>query len=186
MVRSEAVIRSSWIYPHARRTRHRLILCVLPKEDKAKMCAIAKKNDVPENLQTARIVPLEIGGNTVQHNLILLRRQCHKAYDAGQCSINAMSKVAEELGAGGFLRFRYASRYIRTAALRRPSPRRHLHSKDTLQQVSEFARKCWFVRATSVINEQLSGSGLTQDERAYLSITRAELTRRRVRRRSCQ
>src|SRR5436189_5929635 len=48
------------------------------------------------DLQTAHIIPLEIGGLTNNGNLIVLCKTCHRDFDSGQCSIKFMMQIAND------------------------------------------------------------------------------------------
>jgi hypothetical protein len=129
-------------------------------------------------VDTAHLIPLEIGGTTVCENLLLLCKKCHGLFDSGCVSIHAMSEVANEWRRG-----------IVSASPRpplddvRPSAPTFTEPPGSLQgvldKVSGFQTQRKYVKATDLIDQYSANSLLANSERYYLLIKRAELTRRR-------
>jgi len=129
-------------------------------------------------VDTAHLIPLEIGGTTVCENLILLCSGCHERFDTGRVSIHAMSEVANEWRRG------MVSASPRPALddMRPPSPTftEPLGSiRGVLHKISDFQTQRKYVKATKFIDQYLANSRPINSERYYLLIKRAELTRRR-------
>lgn len=129
-------------------------------------------------LDAAHIIPLEIGARTTEDNIILLCKPCHNYYDCGHLSINAMSKVAEEWRGG-----------ISPKKTRKPLSSFHPPKPsitlppDSLRKifdaVLQMQRERKFVKAIRAVVRELENDNLTETERIYLQIKRAELFRRR-------
>lgn len=128
-------------------------------------------------MDAAHIIPLEIGAQTTDDNIILLCKPCHKDYDSGHLSINAMSKVAKEWRAGIILKkTRKPLASIQTPKSSITPP------PDSLRTISDAVlkrqRKRWYRKAIGVIKRTLDNDNPTATERIYLQIKRAELFRR--------
>jgi hypothetical protein len=129
-------------------------------------------------LDAAHIIPLEIGARTTEDNIILLCKPCHKYYDCGHLSINAMSKVAEEWRRG----ISPPKKRKPLSSIHPPKPSITLPPdslRKTFDAILQMQRECKFVKAIEAVSTELDNDNLTETERIYLQIKRAELFRRR-------
>jgi tetratricopeptide (TPR) repeat protein len=130
-------------------------------------------------VEAAHIVPLEIGAMTNEENLILLCRSCHRFYDTGHLSIRSMMDVARD----------WRSKII-PVPLRSPiipvSPTNAVLSPPPpaiasfLEELLPLQRLRHYKKAIEQIDGFRKNSTLGWPEYIYLSIKRAELTRRRA------
>lgn len=129
-------------------------------------------------LDAAHIIPLEIGARTNEDNIILLCKPCHKYYDCGHLSINAMSKVAEEWRRG--ISPQKTRKPLSSVHPPKPSITLPPDSlRTTFDAVLQMQRERKFVKAIRAVVRELDNNNLTETERIYLQIKRAELFRRR-------
>ena len=139
------------------------------------VCAYCRKSGAVE---TAHIVPLEIGARTTPDNLVLLCKTCHRLYDLGHMSIADMCKIAH-----GW-RLAQHPTTPRQALGARPPPEPSIgvvpeSIRGIAQAINQMSRERRYVKAIRMIGEQLSASNLDLGDRMWLQIKQAELTRRR-------
>ena len=129
-------------------------------------------------LDAAHIIPLEIGAHTTEDNIILLCEPCHNYYDSGHLSINAMSKVAEEWRTG--IIPKKTRKPLSSISPPKPSITLPPDSlRTTFDAVLKMQGKRKYAKAIRTVNSELDNDNLTETERIYLQIKRAELFRRR-------
>lgn len=129
-------------------------------------------------LDAAHIKPLEIGAHTTEDNIILICKPCHKYYDSGHLSINAMSKVAKEWKNGTIPK--KTRKPLASISPPKPSITLPPNSLRTIfNAVLKMQGKRKYAKAIRTINSELDNDNLTETERIYLKIKRAELFRRR-------
>ena len=86
-----AVIKSFDHLPKERRKTQKFRSVLLGKYgDK---CSICLDEFTQKHLEVAHIIPLQLGADTNESNLILLCSNCHELYDSGYMSISDMSKI---------------------------------------------------------------------------------------------
>lgn len=141
-----------------------------------KKCAIC---DMNSDIVAAHIVPLEIGAKTTEENLVLLCFNCHDFYDKGYMSINAMKKLAEKWRKRERIEFSCLSidSTKQSSVDMIPLPK---SVQVIMEQVRELQYKKHYCKGISVMEAALKGGNLDGEERLYLSIKCAELTRRRA------
>jgi tetratricopeptide (TPR) repeat protein len=126
----------------------------------------------------AHIIPLEIGGTTVEENLVLLCKKCHRLYDSGFLSIHTMQELVKEWRAGT------CSKTPRPplGSISPPPPAMTPPPESVnklLKTVLNFQNKGWYNKAIKTIDDKFLDSNLDEIARSYLLRKKAELTRRR-------
>lgn len=132
-------------------------------------------------VEAAHIIPLEIGAKTVESNLVLLCKRCHKLYDTGHLSISAMEEFADEWRQGertqalmlGSLKMPLTPGAIT------PPPKK---IRETLDKILVLQRRTELVKATELSSAELKKHPKNSNEHSRLLIKIAELTRRRAKR----
>ena len=130
-------------------------------------------------VEAAHVVPLEIGGPTLIKNLVLLCHTCHEKYDRGGSSIATMQRLVSAWHMGR----RPAEIHPETPSRPRRSPtvvQPPCAVEDVLMSTLRFQSERKFVKAVTVVNAALARANLAENDRIYLLIKRAELTRRRA------
>lgn len=159
--------------------RERKLTGQLKKElirDYGKKCAICGMND---DVVAAHIVPLEIGAETTEENLVLLCLKCHDFYDKGYMSINAMKKLAEKWRKGEFIEFSWPS----INSTKQPSVAMIPPPESVqviLEEVLKLQSKRWYPKAIKIMTKALDEIHLDNEGKLYLLIKCAELNRRRA------
>lgn len=130
-------------------------------------------------VETAHLVPLELGGLTFEENLILLCKICHLAFDSGAVSINQMAEIAKDW------RLRKKEGEPRVTLRILPSPQSSIVDPpgsvvDTLNAVSSLQRLRKYRKAILLVDQALGKSTVCESGRLLLLIKRAELSRRRA------
>lgn len=126
-------------------------------------------------VEAAHIIPLELGAKTEANNIILLDRACHRNYDNGFLSINAMKKLATQR--------RSLPLTISKKAAKVPDPTITAPPKaikGIFDQLLEAQRERKFVKATKIIDKAIDQLKAYSAGHSYLLIKRGELTRRRA------
>jgi hypothetical protein len=133
----------------------------------------------PRKVETAHIIPLEIGAVTSEENLILLCRSCHRFYDTGHLSIRSMIDIARD----------WRGKIIPLPSrppLTPVSPTSSVLSPPPpaltpfLEEILPWQRLRYYKKAIEKIDGLRRGFTLGSPEYIYLSIKLAELTRRRA------
>jgi tetratricopeptide (TPR) repeat protein len=144
--------------------------------DHGQRCAYCQKE---KEVIAAHIVPLEVGGRTVEENMILLCDDCHTKYDSGCLSIQAMLELAEEWRSGK------SKPHPRLECSDPPQaiiPPPSSIDKGVLDEVQDNARKRCYPKAISIVDKTIKNKGIGIAGQSYLLIKKAELTRRRNKR----
>lgn len=129
-------------------------------------------------VEAAHIVPLEIGGQTDENNLILLCQQCHGRYDTGRLSIKHMLGIAKRW------RRKPASHPSHVPIPHQVSPSPTMtHPPQSVAGLSatllQLQRERKYGKGVKLIDQKLADSGIGEAGQIYLQIKKAELTRRR-------
>lgn len=132
-------------------------------------------------VEAAHIVPLEIGAKTVESNLVLLCKPCHKLYDTGHLSISDMEKLADDWRQGKRTQplILGSSEMPLTPASITPPPEK---IRETLDKILVLQRRTELVKATELSSAALKKHTKNSNEHSCLLIKIAELTRRRAKR----
>ena len=140
-----------------------------------KHCAICGDK---QNIETAHIVPLEIGGPTECENLVLLCHTCHSNFDGGAVSINEMKCYARKWRSRNGLAI--GKKKIEAPARTEPSmfpPPATIESK--VASANEDAHHGHFPKAIKELKKICSYSDVGHCEKMYIKLKIIELTRRR-------
>ncbi len=141
-------------------------------------CGYCNQSRASLKLEAAHIVPLEIGGQTHEENLIILCSQCHRAYDSGYCSINHMVQAARDWRGGHLNGYRPALQetIVRFEPIRDMPP---TSVSDVISQIGAFQVVRKYAKGSHLIQQHLASLPADDPGKTSLLIKFAELTRRR-------
>jgi len=138
-------------------------------------CAYCNKKG---RIEAAHIIPLEVGGTTVEKNLVLLCKKCHQHYDSGFMSIYAMGELAIEWRKG--LSVEFSRPPMEKITLPSPAMTPPPKSVQTILETALVLQsRTWYCKAIDILENALKDTHLDSDGRQYLLIKCAELARRR-------
>jgi len=140
-------------------------------------CGCCTQSFKRDELEIAHIIPLEIGGLTIDSNLIVLCKTCHRSYDSGHWSINCMTQVAENWRKGILTEPRPKLGLIKDIPPVRFFPPESV--RGLLADVSQMQVMRKFVKAINLIATYIAENPTNADDRIYLLIKQAEMHRRR-------
>jgi tetratricopeptide (TPR) repeat protein len=144
-------------------------------KDYGEKCAYCQKEGAVE---TAHVIPLEIGGITVKENLVLLCKKCHTLYDSGHLSICAMQKLVNEWRNGISAKKSHPPLDVISPPPAAMSPPPEILIL-LLEEVLKLQNKGWFNKAIKIIDNKLKDYSLDKSSKSYLNRKKAELIRRR-------
>ena len=130
------------------------------------------------SVDAAHIIPLEIGAKTAEDNMILLCKDCHKAYDSGHMSIRKMQVFARDFKLG-----KVSSLGEKIAVQEKPQgsiTKAPASLSPLFDDLLDMQKSNKFAKAVRLVKKELKRTDLSNEEKVYLTIKLGELTRRRA------